>query len=1395
MAIVRNRRFRTAAKSLRFLPIIEAMAAEEAAAAGASPSPPHGDGPAASCVPVRRLTAAPAQRAQGLGVVRSDPCRLSRRRVQYESLTKTWPRIACIDNSAGLLPIEFSEVTITRTLFRAGDSEYQINGAPCRLLDIQELLSDSRHRPSAARDRRAGPARRGAQLAARGPARRRRGSRRHPEVPQATRAAPSGGSRPPRATSCASTTCCARCAASSRRCSGRPTPRAVTAGLVEELHAIRIHLAGHEIAGLQAKGERLRDQGADLDQRERGRAVAPARPRRVGARRRTGAHRRRSRRPRRRADAHRGVARTGVGLRRAARREDARRLHASWRSVADEGVFETLVADAAELRRQLDELGRSAPGLAGGARRARARASTTSPRPNARSPRARSPTRNADDLRMARRDLEDAARGARAHRRRARRGPQPASSRARHARRRRSPPNTRSSRRRTGASSRVAARAPSGRRGRTRAARARRRGARRRPTTPLRSADADAARWQARAETLAAALDARPATDAAAAALDDVPGVVGPLVDHLDIDAGCEAAVPRCSATPCARSWSTVPVAARQAFERLAAGDSGALAGRRRRRRFRGAPAPAACPVPACSPTACAARCPASPPRSSACSTAPSSPTATGRAPSISCSREPSLTVVTARGDRFGGRGRGASAATRWPRTRAALDDAQHARRGADEARGSPRETLDAAARGARRPRAATKPRAADAERRAVHELDGIERGPRRGPRPSARSARSSSPRSRPSRRRCRRSARPTSSGIAALEVRVPALEAEAAEAQSLFESRALVQLELDERATDRRRPAPRPGACAPRSSPNGAGARAPARRGRRPPRPRPRAPGRSRAAPGRARASAGWATRRVGGRLDELTDRIDECSAAWRTARQAEAERAAAASGQLEELRTTRASAEQELLEVRERQQRREVDEAETRLRLETAVERAAHRLRRRARRSRSTRPRPRCPTAPRSPGARATSTASCASWARSTRSRSRSTTRCRSGTSSSQDQLEDVKASRRELHARDQGRRPGDRHRLRRRRSPTCSRTSPTCSPRCSPAVRAGCVLTDPDDLLNTGIEMEARPSGKNVRRLSLLSGGERSLTALAFLFAVFRARPSPFYLMDEVEAALDDVNLHRFLDLVHEFRDEAQLRDRVAPEAHDGGGRLPLRRVDAAGRLEPGREPAHARRRCRWPDRHDDAAMRWLPRSCSRAAADDPGSSTRAARRASSRGCARPSTASPATRNAADIADALSKPIRIVVILLVGVDRWCGSRGVADPRFVKHTERRRREAARRCGRCRSSTPARCRRRAARSGPRRSARCCAASSPILDLVDRGAHRSSTMLGDEPRAAASPAPGIAGVALGFGAQSLVRDFLSGIFMLIEDQFGVGDVIDTGRRRPAPSRA
>ncbi|MBB5872205.1 chromosome segregation protein [Allocatelliglobosispora scoriae] len=85
---------------------------------------------------------------------------------------------------------------------------------------------------------------------------------------------------------------------------------------------------------------------------------------------------------------------------------------------------------------------------------------------------------------------------------------------------------------------------------------------------------------------------------------------------------------------------------------------------------------------------------------------------------------------------------------------------------------------------------------------------------------------------------------------------------------------------------------------------------------------------------------------------------------------------------------------------------------------------------------------------------------------------------------------------------------------------------------------------ILTDPDDMLTTGIEVEARPPGKKIKRLSLLSGGERSLTAVAMLVAIFRARPSPFYIMDEVEAALDDVNLGRLITLFSQLREKSQL-----------------------------------------------------------------------------------------------------------------------------------------------------------------------------------------------------------------------------------------------------------
>lgn len=85
---------------------------------------------------------------------------------------------------------------------------------------------------------------------------------------------------------------------------------------------------------------------------------------------------------------------------------------------------------------------------------------------------------------------------------------------------------------------------------------------------------------------------------------------------------------------------------------------------------------------------------------------------------------------------------------------------------------------------------------------------------------------------------------------------------------------------------------------------------------------------------------------------------------------------------------------------------------------------------------------------------------------------------------------------------------------------------------------------VLTDPDDMLATGVEVEARPPGKKVKRLSLLSGGERSLTAVALLVSIFKARPSPFYVMDEVEAALDDTNLQRLIRIMEELQESSQL-----------------------------------------------------------------------------------------------------------------------------------------------------------------------------------------------------------------------------------------------------------
>ena len=95
--------------------------------------------------------------------------------------------------------------------------------------------------------------------------------------------------------------------------------------------------------------------------------------------------------------------------------------------------------------------------------------------------------------------------------------------------------------------------------------------------------------------------------------------------------------------------------------------------------------------------------------------------------------------------------------------------------------------------------------------------------------------------------------------------------------------------------------------------------------------------------------------------------------------------------------------------------------------------------------------------------------------------------------------------------------------------------------------------------------GVEIELTPAGKSMKRLTLLSGGEKSMTAIAFLFAVFLARPCPFYILDEVEAALDDLNIDRFLTLLRATPVAGAVHRRDAPEADDGGRRLAVRCLD--------------------------------------------------------------------------------------------------------------------------------------------------------------------------------------------------------------------------------------
>ncbi len=276
--------------------------------------------------------------------------------------------------------------------------------------------------------------------------------------------------------------------------------------------------------------------------------------------------------------------------------------------------------------------------------------------------------------------------------------------------------------------------------------------------------------------------------------------------------------------------------------------------------------------------------------------------------------------------------------------------------------------------------------------------------------------------------------------------------------------------------------------------------------------------------------------------RLNDLSARTDELLERLREERRRHAEAARASADQLDRLRKERGGLERELSEIRERMTRAEIEDGEAKIRLEAAIQTL--------RSDYDVEPH----VALDAPAPTVPDGTTLAGRARELERDLRlmgpinplaleEYTALEERHRFLQEQLDDVKSTRRELS---RVIRAVDREIVTvfEQAYRDVSENFAVLVTTLFPGGSGRLTLVEPDDMLNTGVEIEARPSGKNVRRLSLLSGGERSLTALAYLFAVFRARPSPFYLLDEVEAALDDVNLHRFLDLVHEFRDEAQL-----------------------------------------------------------------------------------------------------------------------------------------------------------------------------------------------------------------------------------------------------------
>lgn len=1039
-----------------------------------------------------------------------------------------------IDNSAGLLPIEFSEVTITRTLFRTGDSEYAINGVPCRLLDIQELLSDtgvgrqqhvivSQGQIDAVLNARPEDRRLILEEAA-GVLK----YRKRKEKAERRLAATEGN-----------LTRLGDLLREVRR-QLRPLERQADAArrhgaVVAELRALRLFLAGRELTTLR---RRLADGGAARAEL----ATEETLLRKTLAELDTAVLA---------AEAELGtIGGDDLGdalVRFESLREKARGLAAVLTerrrgidrdrgAFVDQAVIASLEAEAARLATELAEAEREAADLAPQAEElaraegalAEARAayqqqwSDGVPAPTGRAAEARGELaalragveRGEVELARARARLvaldEKLARLA-----------------------------AEAERLRAEALASEEAEAPLVER--LQAAERERSDAERQVAdaeAALRAADADRHAWTARAEALSLALD-QARSRAGAERLASVAGVVGTLLDLVDIDDGWETAVEAAAGEALAAVVVDGVDAARAAVAALHEGRDGeapvggailALGANRAPRRAPGVGEPVRRHVRAARPDVEALL-----------------DALLGHAVAVdggwaaavdAALAHPEAVVVTREGGRFGLTGwrvgtastgaTGAALEEARQRAEAAAVTANHAEASLHGARS----LLDEA----RQAEAALSRQLDEHDGRLTAATEGLQRvdADHRDAATEADGLRSHADEL--AERLAREQAR-----VAELDLTLPLLEAEEADSAERARAMADAKAHLDERAAA-------VGSMRADLEVRGAGLlerRQMLERRQREVEARLEGSMEARREAEVRRVELDAKQTAVDRLAALVTDRLTTVEAELaelheRRRRQSEAQRAAAA--RLDGLRHERADAERRLEETRERARRAELDEAEVKLRLETAVETL--------RRDLDVEPEAAMAAELPPMSESTTPTARVRELERDLRLMGPINPLALEEYEALQErhqfleaQLDDVKSSRRDLSkvikAIDaeivdvfagafadvsqnfehlfQTLFPGGTGRLR---------------------------LTAPDDLLETGIEVEAKPSGKNVRKLSLLSGGERSLTALAFLFAVFRSRPSPFYVMDEVEAALDDMNLHRFLDLVHEFRQEAQL-----------------------------------------------------------------------------------------------------------------------------------------------------------------------------------------------------------------------------------------------------------